>query len=149
MPAGMATTERLINAPAEKVFAVLADPESYAHWVVGSNEIRAYDHDWPRVDSTFHHTQGKWPLTVKDTSSVLESQPNRRLVLEVRTRPFLIAKVELDLTPQNGGTCVRMVESPTGGLLKPINNPLLELLTHLRNRRGLGRLGRLAEAVRD
>ena len=145
----MATTERLIDAPAEKVFSVLADPESYAHWVVGSNEIRAYDDDWPRVGSTFHHTQGKWPLTVKDTSSVLEAERNRRVVLEVRTRPFLVAKVELDLTPQNGKTRVRMVESPTGGLLKPINNPLLELLTHLRNRRGLARLGRLAEAVRD
>ena len=144
----MAVTEQLIDAPAEYVFKVLADPESYAHWVVGSNEIRAYDKDWPRVGSTFHHTQGKWPLTVKDTSSVVEAEPNRRLVLEVRTRPFVVAKVELDLTPQNGKTLVRMDEVPIGGLLKPINNPLLELLTHLRNRRGLGRLARLAEAVR-
>src|SRR5688572_33488795 len=132
----MATTERVIDASAENVFRVLADPESYAHWVVGSNEIRAYDEDWPRVGSIFHHTQGKWPLTVKDTSSVLGMQTNRRLVLEVRTRPFVVAKVQLDLTPQNGKTHVRMVESPTGGLLKPINNPLLELLTHLRNKLG-------------
>lgn len=145
----MATTEKLINAPAENVFTVLADPESYAHWVVGSNEIRAYDKDWPRVGATFHHTQGKWPLTVKDTSSVLEAEPDRRLVLEVRTRPYVVAKVELDLIPQNGRTCVRMVETPIGGLLKPVNNPLFELLTHVRNKRGLGRLARLAEAVRN
>ena len=145
----MATTERLIDASAQNVFRVLADPESYAHWVVGSNEIRAYDQDWPRVGSTFHHTQGKWPLTVKDTSSVLEADHDRRLVLEVRTRPFVVAKVELELTPQNGKTQVRMTESPTGGVLKPLNNPVLEYLTHLRNRRGLGRLARLAEAVRD
>lgn len=145
----MATTEKLIDAPPRDVFHVLADPESYAHWVVGSNEIRAYDEDWPRVGSTFHHTQGKWPLTVKDTSSVIEAEPDRRLVLEVRTRPFVIAKVELELTEQNGKTCVRMVETPTGGILKPLNNPLLEYLTHLRNERGLGRLGRLAEAVRN
>ena len=145
----MATTERLIDAPAEDIFHVLADPESYAHWVVGSNEIRAYDKDWPVVGATFHHTQGKWPITVKDTSSVLEANPNRRLVLEVRTRPYVVAKVELDLIPQNGKTCVRMVETPIGGLLKPVNNPLLELLTHVRNKRGLGRLARLAEAVRS
>ena len=144
----MATTEKLIDAPAENVFRVLADPESYAHWVVGSNEVRAYDEDWPRVGSTFHHTQGKWPLTVKDTSSVLEADPGRRLVLEVRTRPFVVAKVELDLTEENRKTRVRMVESPTGGVLKPLNNPVLELLTHLRNKRGLSRLARLAEAVR-
>ena len=144
----MATTEKLIDAPPENVFRVLADPESYAHWVVGSNEIRAYDEDWPRVGSTFHHTQGKWPLTVKDTSSVIEAEPNRRLVLEVRTRPFVIAKVELELTEQGERTRVRMVESPTGGFLKPLNNPLLELATHFRNKLGLDRLARLAEAVR-
>jgi uncharacterized protein YndB with AHSA1/START domain len=144
----MATTERLIDAPPKDVFTVLSDPESYAHWVVGANEIRRYDDDWPRQGTTFHHTQGKWPLTVKDTSSVLDVEPDRRLVLEVRTRPFVIAKVELDLTPESGKTRVRMVESPTGGLIKPINNPVLELLTHLRNKRGLDRLARLAEAVR-
>jgi uncharacterized protein YndB with AHSA1/START domain len=145
----VATTEKLIDAPAENVFRVLADPESYAHWVVGSNEIRAYDEDWPRVGSTFHHTQGKWPLTVKDTSSVLEADAGRRLVLEVRTRPFVVAKVELDLTEENRKTRVWMVESPTGGVLKPLNNPVLEFLTHLRNKRGLSRLARLAEAVRN
>src|SRR5687767_1298207 len=144
----MATTERTRDAPAGDVFHVLADPESYAHWVVGANEIRAYDDDWPRVGSTFHHTQGKWPLTVKDTSSVIEAEPDRRLVLEVRTRPFVVAKVELELTPQDGKTHIRMVESPIGGFLKPLNNPLLELATRLRNKRGLGRLARLAEAVR-
>jgi hypothetical protein len=80
---------------------------------------------------------------------VLEAEPSRRLVLEVRTRPFVVAKVELDLTEENRKTRVRMVESPTGGVLKPLNNPVLELLTHLRNKRGLSRLARLAEAVRN
>jgi uncharacterized protein YndB with AHSA1/START domain len=144
----MATNEKLVDAPADKVFTVLADPESYAHWVVGSNEIRAYDDDWPREGSTFHHTQGKWPLTVKDTTSVLEAEPDRRLVLEVRTRPFAVAKVELELTPEDGRTRVRMTERPIGGLVKGIYNPVLDFLTHLRNARGLDRLARLAEAVR-
>jgi uncharacterized protein YndB with AHSA1/START domain len=144
----MATNEKLIDAPTEDVFTVLADPESYAHWVVGSNEIRKYDDDWPKTGSTFHHTQGKWPLTVKDTSSVLEVEPNRRLVLEVRTRPYVIAKVDLELTPENGGTRVRMTEHPTGGILRRLHNPVLDLLTKARNARGLDRLARLAEAVR-
>jgi uncharacterized protein YndB with AHSA1/START domain len=144
----MATNQKLIDAPAEHVFTVLADPESYAHWVVGSNEIRRYDAAWPETGSTFHHTQGKWPLTVKDTSSVLEVEPNRRLVLEVRTRPFVVAKVVLELTPEDGRTRVRMTEFPTGGLLRRIHNPLLDWLTKARNARGLDRLARLAEAVR-
>lgn len=144
----MATNEKLIDAPVENVFTVLADPESYAHWVVGANEIRKYDQAWPDTGSTFHHTQGKWPLTVKDTSSVLEVEPNRRLVLEVRMRPYVIAKVDLELMPENGSTRIRMTEYPTGGLLRRIHNPLLDLLTKARNSRGLDRLARLAEAVR-
>jgi uncharacterized protein YndB with AHSA1/START domain len=144
----MATNEKLMDAPADKVFTVLADPESYAHWVVGSNEIRKYDESWPEAGSTFHHTQGKWPLTVKDTSSVIEAETDRRLVLEVRTRPYVIAKVDLELLPENGRTRVRMTEYPVGGLLKRVHNPLLDFLTYLRNARGLDRLARLAEAVR-
>lgn len=144
----MATNEKLIDASADRVFTVLADPESYAHWVVGSNEIRKYDESWPAEGSTFHHTQGKWPLTVKDTSSVMSVDPGRRLVLEVRTRPFVVANVELELEPQNGRTRIRMTEYPTGGFLKRIHNPLLDRLTYLRNARGLDRLARLAESVR-
>lgn len=144
----MATNEKLIHAAPDKVFTVLADPESYAHWVVGSNEIRKYDDNWPAEGSTFHHTQGKWPLTVKDTSSVVEAETDRRLVLEVRTRPYVIAKVDLELTAENGGTRVRMTEYPTGGILRRVHNPVLDFLTYLRNARGLSRLARLAEAVR-
>ena len=145
----MATNERIIDAPVEKVFTVLADPESYAHWVVGANEIRHYDKAWPKLGSTFHHTQGKWPITIKDSSSVIEVEPDRRLVLEVRTRPVVVAKVVLELTPDDeGGTHVRMTEYPTGGFLKTVHNPLLDMLTHMRNSLGLDRLARLAEAVR-
>jgi uncharacterized protein YndB with AHSA1/START domain len=145
----MATNQKVINAPVENVFAVLADPESYSHWVVGANEIRRYDEAWPETGSTFHHTQGKWPVTIKDSSSVVEVEPNRRIVLEVRTRPLVVAKVELELTADDeGGTHVRMTEYPTSGLLKTIHNPVLDLLTYMRNALGLDRLARLAEAVR-
>src|SRR5688500_16165594 len=100
----MATTERTIDSPAGDVFHVLAAPASYPHRVVGPTESRASDDDWRRVGSTFHRTQGKWPLTVKDTSPVIEAESHRRLVLEVRTRPFVAAKVELELTPHDGKT---------------------------------------------
>jgi hypothetical protein len=79
---------------------------------------------------------------------VLEADPDRRLVLEVRTRPYVVAKVDLELIPENGRTRVRMTEFPTGGILKRVHNPVLDLLTYLRNARGLDRLARLAEAVR-
>ena len=144
----MATNEKLIDAPVEDVFTVLADPESYAHWVVGANEVRDYDEAWPEPGATFHHTQGKWPLTIKDTSSVVEVETDRRIVLEVRARPLSVANVELDLIAEDGRTRVRMTEYPTGGLLKLVDNPLLDLLIRARNAIGLDRLERLAEAVR-
>jgi hypothetical protein len=36
-----------------------------------------------------------------------------------------------------------MVERPIGGLLKPINNGLLEMVTHARNGREFDRLARI------
>ena len=60
----------------------------------------------------------------------------------------MIAKVDLELTAENGGTRIRMTKYPTGGILRRVHNPVLDFLTYLRNARGLNRLARLAEAVR-
>ena len=111
----MATNEKLIDAPVERVFEVLVDP-ACTERVVGSHEI-----------------------------SLLEYDPNSRLAVEVHRGPLGVTRVDLEVIPQNGGTCVRMVECPTGGLLKPLNNALLEMLAHARNGRGLERLADTAE----
>jgi hypothetical protein len=113
----VATAEKLINAAPEAVFEILADPDSHGHWMAGPGEI-----------------------------AVLELDPGCRLTLEVRNPPFAVTRVDVELIPQNGGTCVRMVEHPTGGLLKPVNNRLFEMITYVRNARGLDRLAELAEA---
>lgn len=141
----MATSETIVNAPPAAVFDVLADSQSYEEWVPGSNEIRWDDGRWPEPGSTFHHTQGKWPLTVKDTTSVIDSKRPRRLELEVRTRPWLVARVELDLTVAEGGTRVRMTEVPTGGIAGRIAPPLVDLVNRGRVPEALRRLKRLAE----
>ena len=106
----MATNEKLIDAPVEAVFEVLVDPASCAE-CVGSADV-----------------------------ALLEYDPNCRVAVEVHRGPFGVTRVDLEVTPQNGGTRVRMVECPTGGLLKPMNNRMLELLAHARNGRGLDRL---------
>ena len=51
----MAHNEIDMDVPAEKVFAVLSDPRSFARWVVGSREIRRADPDWPAVGTAFDH----------------------------------------------------------------------------------------------
>jgi uncharacterized protein YndB with AHSA1/START domain len=113
----VATTEKLINAPPEDVFEILADPDSHDQWVAAPGQVKVTDVD-----------------------------PGRRIVMEVSTPPLAVVRVEIELIPQGDGTCVRMLEHPTGGLLKPMNNRLFELIAHVRNTRGLDRLADLVEA---
>lgn len=141
----MSLTTYEVDSPPEAVFAVLADADSYGHWVVGSKEIRAAEGHWPAAGATFHHTQGTVGVNVKDTTTVLESEPPWHLVLEVRARPWIVSVVELSLEPAGTGrTRVRMYEHPTNGVAARVWNPLLDRLMHVRNAESLRRLGRLA-----
>jgi uncharacterized protein YndB with AHSA1/START domain len=142
----MARTTIHVSAPPEAVFAVLADPQSYDHWVVGCKEIRGVEGAWPAPGSTFHHSVGMGPITVKDSTSVTESTPPHRLVLRARARPTGIARVELDLAPRDGGTEVTITEVPVEGPPALLHNPLQDWLIDRRNREGLRRLKQLAEA---
>jgi uncharacterized protein YndB with AHSA1/START domain len=142
----LAVTESYVDAPPEAVFDVLADPDSYGHWVVGSTRIRDADSSWPRPGSKFHHTQGFFGIGLPDNTEVVASKRPRQLVLEARIRPFAVNKVELRLHPHGNGTRVTMIEYPTGGLAALVANPLMDLLLHVRNLESLRRLRRLAEA---
>lgn len=135
-----------VALPPEAIWAVLADARSYGSWVVGASDIRGQEGAWPEPGATFHHTQGPrfLPVRVKDTTTSLVAEPRRRLVMVVRVRPWLVANVELGLAPDGeGGTRVEMLETPVGGLLRPLA-PLLEVLIHQRNAITLRRLARLA-----
>ena len=134
-----------VAATPEEVFAVLADAGSYANWVVGSSEIHESDDDWPEPGTLFEHTQGYWPLRVRDSTQVLESEPPRRLVLETRVRPFMVGEVEFSVRPKGRGSRVTMVERVSGGLARLSIGPGRDLLLSLRNRETLRRLRRLAE----
>ena len=138
-------TEAQFSVAPQRVFAVLADPESYADWVVGSHSIRDADPDWPAVGSRFHHRVGVGPLTVKDHTEVLEVDPPHRLVLRARARPLGTAKIELVLEPRDGGTHVTMTEVAGDPLSKLAINPLTDPLVHRRNVESLRRLQRISE----
>ncbi len=74
----MATNRKLIDAPPERVFEVLSDPDSYGFWVVGSSDIRDADAGCPAPGSRFHHTQGVLGVGIKDSMRVLECDGARR-----------------------------------------------------------------------
>ncbi len=126
---------------------MLADPDSYAYWVVGSKRIRDADPGWPKAGSRFHHTVGVGPLTIDDHTESLSADPPRRLVLKAKARPLGVAKVEIELEPERGGTCVTITENPTG-VQKPLTYfPPLQALTWVRNAESLARIEDLAVAT--
>lgn len=136
----MAVTTMPIDGSPAEVFALLSDPYTYEHWVVGCDDIRAVEGDWPAVGALFHHTVGVGPIKFKDNTKVVEVVPGRRLVIEARARPAGVAKVVFTLEPKEGGTEVTIEERPVRGLAKKIHNPGQDMLIHLRNAESLRRL---------
>ena len=139
----MAIVRRTIDLPVAEVFDALVTPQTYPHWLVGAQEIRAVDDDWPQPGSAFHHRVGiAGPLTVADLSKVIEVDAPRLLSLEVRARPLGRGRATFRLRRVDGpgaeATEIELDEVPLG-LLAPAT-PLLDPLTERRNRRSLDQL---------
>ena len=128
----------------QAVWDALADGRAYGDWVVGSKRIRAADEAWPAPGSRFHHTVGVGPLSVDDHTESLEADPQRLLRMRAKARPFGTAQVTLELAPSDGGTFVRMTENPDGLSAVLGLNPLVHMLTMVRNAESLRRLEAIA-----
>ena len=136
----MSTNRLTIAASPQEVFDVLADAHTYEHWVVGCDDIRAVEGDWPAAGSKFFHTVGVGPLKTSDNTKVLEVEAPHKLVLEARARPAGIAKVIFRLVPVEGGTDISIEEYPIRGIAKTIHNPVQDGLIKVRNVETLRRL---------
>lgn len=141
----MAHNEITMDAPPEAVFDVLADPRSFARWVVGSRKIRAADPEWPAPGTTFDHAVGIGPFQLADATTVLAAERPHRLEMLVRARPLTVAVVSLRLRPAAGGTRVEMDERPADLRSRIFMNVLTDPLVRLRNHESLRRLKALAE----
>jgi uncharacterized protein YndB with AHSA1/START domain len=130
--------------PPEAVWDVLADPAGYEYWVVGSKAIRDAEPGFPAPGTKFHHTVGFGPLTLRDHTEVLEAERPGLLKLRAKGRPLGTATVTLRMTPENGGTTVEMVETPDGPLVVLDFNPVVRVMTRMRNAESLMRLEDLA-----
>jgi uncharacterized protein YndB with AHSA1/START domain len=145
----MARTERLMAASPEQVFGVLTNPQSYGHWVVGSDTIRDADETWPAPGSRFHHRVGWGPLKINDHTEVLAVDAPHRLDLKAKARPLGTATVSLRLERRGGGTLVTMIEDAGDPLTRLVFNPLTHLLVRGRNVESLRRLEDLAVGAVD
>jgi uncharacterized protein YndB with AHSA1/START domain len=146
----MASVTRYAVAPLERVFDVISDPTTYPEWLVGAREIREVDDDWPAPGSLFHHRVGLFgPLTVADTTKVLEIDPPVHLSLEVRARPFGRGRADFRLARITGvdgteRTRIILEETPIGAIA-PLA-PLFEKPIEARNQASLNALvARLSE----
>ena len=100
----MTVNSRLIEAPPQAVWDVLADGWLYPSWVVGASRIRAVDPAWPAVGSLIHHSFGVWPLVIDDNTEVLDASPPTLLRLRARGWPAGEAEVVLRLSADGAGT---------------------------------------------
>ncbi len=109
-----AEARRTITASTEQIFAVLSDPSTYPQWLVGAQEVRDVDKDFPQPGTVFHHSVGPTEAaTVHDVSESLEVNPPRYLKLRVHVGP-LRGIVEFRLKGTREGTEVIFRERPAG-----------------------------------
>ncbi|HYI62875.1 MAG TPA: SRPBCC family protein [Acidimicrobiales bacterium] len=129
----------------ERAWAVVSDPRTYPRWLVGAVDILHVDDHWPEPGTSFRHRVGlAGPLTTEDSTTVVDLDAPRSLVLKARARPFGRAHVEIEVRPASGGSEVTMREGMLG-LLAPLT-PLAQPLILARNKRSLQRLRDLPEA---
>jgi uncharacterized protein YndB with AHSA1/START domain len=140
----MATNEIDIDASPEDVFALWADGERYAEWVVGAKEIRHADPQWPKIGSKIHHSIGIGPVTLQDNTEVVEVDEPNHIALTARARPFGRARVDLRVERQGQGSRVVMEEWVLGipGFLARLADPPIAV----RNTEALRRLKDIVES---
>jgi uncharacterized protein YndB with AHSA1/START domain len=141
----VATNEIVVDAPRERVWEVLARPDTYVEWVVGAQRIRAADAAWPQPGTRLHHSTGAGPVSIDDSTEVVAADPPSRLELLAHLSVLGSFRVELRLEEIAAGqTHVTMIEDPVEGISRAAG-PAGAAFGRLRNKLSLGRLKELAE----
>lgn len=141
----MAEVSEDVEAPIERVWAVLADGWSYAAWVVGASHIRAVDTGWPKPGTRIHHSIGPWPLVIQDTTEVVRCEERGLLELDARLWPAGAARITFTLRALSESvTELRMAEVVERGPSAFLPVFAQDLLLTPRNRETLRRLSALA-----
>lgn len=109
--------------------------------------MRAVDVHFPAVGSQLHHISGTWPwLVTKDTTTVLEVEPLRRLQILARGWPLGEATATVTLTPHDDGCCtVDLHEDVTAGPALRLPRRIRAWIWGHRNPETLARLRAVAE----
>lgn len=141
----MNVVTRLVAAPADRVWDVLADGWLYPLFVVGASRMREVDATWPEPGSDLHHSVGTWPALLDDTTTVLEADPGSMIKLRARGWPAGEAEVTIRLRPRGEETEVIIEEDAVSGPGRLVPPPMRSLPIKWRNTETLRRLAYLAE----
>lgn len=141
----MSRNVRYFHCAPEDVFAVLADGWLFPSWVVGASRMRDVADSWPAPGSRLQHSFGVWPVLIDDSTSVLEYDPPRRMVVQARGWPLGEARVTVDVKPRGDGCVVRIQEAAVAGPGALVPQALMDIPLHWRNTEALRRLSYLAE----
>lgn len=145
----MAERHRLVKCPPQRVWQALADGDGYARWVVGTQRILSVDGAWPAVGAELRFQAGVGPFRIEDSCVVRVSEPWQRLELEAIAEPFGSARIAFTLNPWSDDTLVILDEHPLWGPGARLHGLVTERLLHLRNRRLLDNLARVAAGDRS
>ncbi len=141
----VAIVQRTIQAPPDRVFAVLADGWTYSDWVVGTAHIRDVDDTWPAPGSKLHHKAGPWPFSLQDSSTVVSMTPNKEMTLKAGLWPLGQVCIRFVLEPVGtNATRITMEEEFEAGPLLALRNKVNDLVLHRRNIESLRRLADIA-----
>lgn len=141
----MTVNERMIDAPPQAVWDVLADGWLYPLWVVGATRMREVDESWPEVGSRLYHSAGVWPAVVDDNTEVLDATPLQRLHLRAKGWPLGEADVILELEAVGAGTRIRIYEDAAEGPGRLVPYVLRAPMLKMRNTEALSRLAHVVE----
>lgn len=137
--------KKYTTATPAQVWSLLSDGYRYAEWVHGTKEIRDVDAGWPAVGQALHYTAGVGPLTYEGETTVLASEPQRKLELEVHAWPAGTVRVKILIEASGQGSIVSLDEHPLRGPARVLLNPLSRLGFFARTKAMIGDLLRLAE----
>ena len=137
----MAETAVWVAAPADDVWAVLADPARYAEWVTGTSETQALDGRWPAEGARLRY---RLPGGVGDETTVVAAEPPNRLVLVASLGPLASLAITIELVESGDGTRVTLCEDARG--VAAVGGPLADAANTLRGAFSVERLKELAES---
>jgi uncharacterized protein YndB with AHSA1/START domain len=141
----MAIVNVVIERPREQVWDVLSDGYAFKDWVMGTQDVRDVDANWPEVGSAIQYSFGWGPLTLKGRTVVRQVEPGHRLGLEADAGLLGTARIVIELDDWGGDTVVVLDEHPLRGPSYLLHNTVTDAVLLLRGRPMVQKLAKLVE----